>query len=172
MSLPVEQGTNLSLLAGSPRQQRSYQAMAYQKRRSISSLQNSRTKSNTAPSSADNGTTVSQSLFHLFKGYIGPGMLSLPWAISQLGIPVGFFAVFAMSSWSSYNCWTVVRAKRHMEAKQQISLKENDDMVSEEGSIVSENTNITYPDVGEWAYGRSFQSYVRWVKDSINHALP
>jgi len=109
-------------------------------------------------------TTVLQTFIHLVKGYIGVGLLSLPWAISQLGIPVGFFAVFIMSFWSSYNCWTVVRVKRYIEhQRHQVDDNDHDmiDRASEAGSVASSNTNITYPDVGEWAYGKTFHSYVR-----------
>ena len=44
-------------------------------------------------------TTVQQTFIHLLKGYIGPGMLSLPWAVSQLGIPVGCIGIFIMAFW-------------------------------------------------------------------------
>jgi len=107
---------------------------------------------------------VKETFLHLVKGYIGPGMLSLPWAVSQVGIPVGFISVFIMSLWSSYNCWTVVRVKRYIEhsrGKEQDDA--DDDKISETGSSVTTNTNITYPDVGEWAYGKTFQSYIRYV---------
>ena len=39
-------------------------------------------------------TTWMQSFLHLLKGYIGPGCLSLPWAVSQLGIASGAMACF------------------------------------------------------------------------------
>ena len=106
-------------------------------------------------------TTVKETFLHLVKGYIGPGMLSLPWAVSQLGVPVGFVSVFVMSFWSSYNCWTVVRVKRHIEHSRGKDDDIDDDKISDTGSSVTTNTNITYPDVGEWAYGKTFQSYVR-----------
>ena len=44
-------------------------------------------------------TTVAQTFVHLLKGYIGPGMLSLPWAVSQLGIPIGCLGIFIMACW-------------------------------------------------------------------------
>jgi hypothetical protein len=114
-------------------------------------------------------TTVCQTFIHLAKGYIGVGMLSLPWALSQLGLVFGVVAVFVMSFWSSYNCWTVVRVKRFIEGQRvgsngngdsSFSL-DNEAAVSETGSAATTNTNITYPDVGEWAYGKTFQKYVR-----------
>ena len=125
----------------------------------------SSTSSGLASSSSEHHlTTVPETFLHLVKGYIGPGMLSLPWAVSQLGIPVGFLAVFVMSYWSSYNCWTVVRVKRYIERSRGVSNNNNteeaDDEVSETASSVTTNTNITYPDVGEWAYGKTFQAYV------------
>uniref|UniRef100_A0A7S3KVF1 Amino acid transporter transmembrane domain-containing protein n=1 Tax=Amphora coffeiformis TaxID=265554 RepID=A0A7S3KVF1_9STRA len=112
--------------------------------------------------SEEHQTTVAQTFIHLVKGYIGVGLLSLPWAISQLGITVGFCAVFLMSFWSSYNCWTVVRVKRYIEhQRHQVEDDNMIDKVSDTGSVASTNTNITYPELGEWAYGRTFQSYVR-----------
>ena len=99
-------------------------------------------------------TTVKQTFIHLVKGYMGAGCLSLPWAISQLGIWPGVIALCLLSVWSSYNCWIVVKLKRYIERSQII-----DDTLSEP-STVTTNTNITYPDVGDWAYGRKFQSYV------------
>jgi hypothetical protein len=48
-------------------------------------------------------TTFWQTYIHLLKGYIGCGVLSLPWAVSQLGIPVGIAAIFGMAYWSSYS---------------------------------------------------------------------
>ena len=119
-------------------------------------------------------TTVLQTFIHLVKGYIGVGLLSLPWAISQLGVTFGFVAVFIMSFWSSYNCWTVVRVKRYIEhQRHRVDMPTTDncdrenglssDQASEAGSTSTVNTNITYPDLGEWAYGKTFQSYVRYV---------
>lgn len=114
------------------------------------------------------------------------GCLSLPWALSQMGIVGGVVSIFVMSLWTSYNCWIVVRLKRYMErnspsiphdiANQDESLtatKSNetnssigisseqmgqDGAASETGSRAS--TNITYPEVGEWAYGAQFEKYV------------
>lgn len=61
---------------------------------------------------APHQTTVWQTLIHLVKGYIGVGMLSLPWAFTQVGIPIGFAGVFVMSLWSSYNCFTGEMGRR------------------------------------------------------------
>lgn len=123
-------------------------------------------------------TTVLQSFIHLVKGFIGVGLLSLPWSISQLGVRVGVAAVFVMSYWASYNCWTVVRVKRYIEHQRLRVAVVNDnnnntsnngtteedttnDRASDAGSVATASTNITYPDLGEWAYGKTFQSYVR-----------
>ena len=57
-------------------------------------------------------TTPWQTYIHLVKGYVGPGCLSLPWAFSQLGVPLGVAATIALSILTSYNCWAVVRIKR------------------------------------------------------------
>jgi amino acid permease len=116
--------------------------------------------------SQEHKTTVWQTFIHLTKGYIGCGVLSLPWAVSQLGVPLGCTMIVLMSCWSSYNCWTVVKLKRFIERKN-VSVGNYvpqtsaiDDAASDTPSNVSNNTNITYPDVGEWAYGRQFNSYV------------
>ena len=104
--------------------------------------------------SAEHKTTVWQTFIHLTKGYVGVGVLSLPWAISQLGIPFGVIGCFIMAYWTSYNCWTVVLLKRYIEQTQGT---ENENEGSVEGSTV---TSVTYPDVGGWAYGKTFHSYV------------
>jgi hypothetical protein len=48
-------------------------------------------------------TTFWQTYIHLVKGYIGCGVLSLPWAVSQLGVPAGCVAIVALAYWSSYS---------------------------------------------------------------------
>lgn len=101
-------------------------------------------------------TTVWETFVHLVKGYIGAGCLSLPWAVSQLGMAGGIFAIFAMSYWSSYNCWIVVKLKRHIERANQV----DDKAASENASSVTTNTNVTYPTVGGFMYGDKFESYV------------
>mmetsp|Transcript_22577 Transcript_22577/g.39632 ORF Transcript_22577/g.39632 Transcript_22577/m.39632 type:complete len:706 (-) Transcript_22577:39-2156(-) len=115
-------------------------------------------------------TTYSQTLIHLIKGYIGCGILSLPWAASQLGIPLGVAGIVVMSLWSSYNCWTVVKLKRYIERTEEMIRPNQNDQQSDDGlsskgggstthSAVS-SSNITYPDVGEWAHGVDFQKYI------------
>jgi len=86
----------------------------------------------------------------------------------------GSLAVFTMALWSSYNCWTVVKLKRFIERTQNYAangntITANPDTGSihsgmnnnlETASGASSKTNLTFPDVGEWAYGTKFQSYV------------
>lgn len=97
--------------------------------------------------------------------------LSLPWAFSQLGIFYGVIAVFIMSFWSSYNCWTVVRLKRYIERSQAYNAGVGEPVTdtasvhsssknADASSVASSRTNLTFPDVGEWAYGATFQQYV------------
>eukprot|EP00550_Attheya_septentrionalis_P000699 CAMPEP_0198289276 /NCGR_PEP_ID=MMETSP1449-20131203/7516_1 /TAXON_ID=420275 /ORGANISM="Attheya septentrionalis, Strain CCMP2084" /LENGTH=580 /DNA_ID=CAMNT_0043987579 /DNA_START=95 /DNA_END=1837 /DNA_ORIENTATION=+ len=103
-----------------------------------------------------------ETFLHLLKGYLGAGCLSLPWAVSQLGLSWGCFGIFLMAWWTSYNCWTVVKIKRFILKTQLMRLNadQGDDDVSVESSAASNATSITYPDVGEWAYGKQFGSYV------------
>jgi amino acid permease len=160
---------------------------------------------------SDEKTTTWETFIHLLKGYVGPGCLSLPWAVSQLGATNGCCAIFVMAYWSSYNCWTIVKLKRHIiqereeiisvigtpvrtkdtsigysfpvtpsalnispkRLKRSVSanypsidiLQTDDRDESDVRSAISRrssttvNTNITYPEVGEWAYGSTFQSY-------------
>jgi len=117
-------------------------------------------------------TDTLETFLHLVKGYMGAGCLSLPWAVSQLGIIGGIVGIFALSLWSSYNCWSVVQLKRYMERTSHVpEAIPNNDTVSENGAdnnlddsametASQASTNITYPDVGEWAYGARFQKYV------------
>lgn len=104
-------------------------------------------------------TTYFQTYIHLLKGYIGCGVLSLPWAVSQLGISCGCLFIGIMALWSSYNCWTVVKLKRYIEKKNPAAPVDSD-AVSDTASSATTNTNITYPDVGEWAYGKRFENYI------------
>ena len=125
----------------------------------------------------EHGTTPWEAFFNLLKGYFGAGMLSLPWALSQLGVYYGVIAVCVMSFWSSYNCWTVVKLKRYIETQQAIQntvmtnnrlnaetasvhSNPNSSAALETASASSARTNLTFGDVGEWAYGATFQSYV------------
>jgi proton-coupled amino acid transporter len=68
---------------------------------------------------------------HLVKGYIGTGCLSLPWACLFTGIST----CILLCLWSSYNCQVVEQLKR-------------------------QSSVHTYPEVGEWAYGKKFKSFV------------
>jgi len=107
-------------------------------------------------------TTVFQTFVHLLKGYIGPGCLSLPWAVSQVGVVIGSLAIAIMSFWSSYNCWTIVKIKRHIEkinARNEAMNNPNDSESKSEVSSIASSA-LTYPEVGEWAYGETFQKFV------------
>lgn len=108
-------------------------------------------------------STVSQTFIHLFKGYIGPGCLSLPWAVSQVGFVYGSIAIAIMSFWSSFNCWTIVKIKRYIERSNLEAMRANiidgADTKSEGGSSMASSA-VTYPDVGEWAYGDKFEQFI------------
>ena len=58
------------------------------------------------------GTTQFQTCLHLLKGYIGTGVLSLPWVYSQLGISLGFFSTILVMIITSYNCLAMVSLKK------------------------------------------------------------
>jgi len=90
----------------------------------------------------DHKTTVWQTFVHLVKGYIGPGCLSLPWAMSQLGIIPGVLICFALAAWSSYNCWIVVKLKRKLMA--------GNNAITAGGMSCRQ---LTYPDVAGCMYG-------------------
>lgn len=104
-------------------------------------------------------TSASQTYIHLLKGYLGPGCLSLPWAVSQIGYLGGSIAICIMSLWSSYNCMTIVKIKRYI---QRVNMHNNTvaetESASQSSSIAS--SALTYPNVGEWAYGESFEKFV------------
>jgi len=86
------------------------------------------------------GTTPLQTFFAIFKGNVGPGCLSLPWAFSILGIPLGCAITAVITYLVSYNAWTLVRLKRTY-------LKDG-------------KRGVTYSDVGERAYGTKFRIVV------------
>jgi hypothetical protein len=54
-------------------------------------------------------TSSASTFIHLLKGYVGPGCLSLPWAVSQMGYLGGTLAIALVSFWTSYNCYTIVK---------------------------------------------------------------
>jgi hypothetical protein len=111
-------------------------------------------------------------LFFLQQNIIFPFEISLPWAVSQLGVLYGCFFIAIMCFWSSYNCWTVVKLKRHIERQMEAHnarLPENaaaagggetSSTGGETSSVASSRTALTFGDVGGWAYGNQFQSYV------------
>ena len=93
-------------------------------------------------------TTDLETVLHLFKGYMGAGCLSLPYAISQLGITGGIVAIAALSYWTSANCYTVVNIRRHMEKTGHATDNINKTTNDEDNDAVSEassRSSITYP---------------------------
>lgn len=100
-------------------------------------------------------TTATQTFIHLLKGYMGAGCLSLPWAVSQLGLFWGPLAIFTVSYWSSYNCWTIVQVKRFIEQENTEEADKNS-----VASSVTTNTQVTYAAVGAFFYGTQFETYV------------
>ena len=113
-------------------------------------------------------TTALQTFLHLAKGYIGPGCLSLPWAVSQLGIGFGCFACCFMGYWTSYNSWSVVRLKRirmrqiNEEGQPDTSSVHSGSQhsaIQYQGHQHPEHTHITYPQVVKWLYGKRFENF-------------
>ena len=96
-------------------------------------------------------TTARQAFVHLLKGYVGPGCLSLPWAVSQLGIVPGCLAIAAVAYWSSYNCWTVVQLKLLRMQQQQMQQQQQQSLSA--AQLNNNNTNITYPGLARWLWG-------------------
>lgn len=98
-------------------------------------------------------TSALDAWIQLTKAYIGPGCLSLPWAVSQLGLPVGTTVICVVAFWTSYNCWNVVALKRIiMRERQQQQLQTDPHHLQPH-----QHQQVTYPDVGEWAYNRKFK---------------
>jgi len=108
-------------------------------------------------------TNALETFIHLLKGYIGAGMLSLPWAVSQLGVVGGVLGIWTLSWWSSHNCYTVVSIKRYMERTTTTTTSTEDYLNPTNTTADDQNSetssNITYPHLGEWAYGVEFQKY-------------
>jgi len=104
-------------------------------------------------------TSAGQTYIHLLKGYLGPGCLSLPWAISQLGFLWGSIAIAVMSMWSSYNCMTIVKMKRYIERVNMHNTTVAETESRSESSSVASSA-LTYPNVGEWAFGENFERFV------------
>ena len=117
-------------------------------------------------------TTAWDAWIQLTKAYIGPGCLSLPWAVSQLGLPMGIMVVCIVSFWTSYNCWNVVSLKRIIMRERQQQQQHMTDGSDRNGQADGGGDNphhghhhhhhhnyhqVTYPDVGEWAYNHKFK---------------
>ena len=86
----------------------------------------------------------------------------MPWAVSQVGFVGGTIAIAIMSIWSSYNCWTIVKIKRYIERSNlqtnKASIIDGIETKSEGASSLASSA-LTYPDVGEWAYGDKFERF-------------
>ena len=107
-------------------------------------------------------TTSAQTFIHLLKGYVGPGCLSLPWAVSQMGYLGGTVVIALVSVWTSYNCYTIVKIKRYIE--QSNNMAENNSDGGGDGGTMKKSTSfsslLTYPDIGEWAFGETFEQFI------------
>lgn len=130
------------------------------------------------PQNNSQGTTAWQAFISLLKGYVGPGCLSLPLAISQLGIPLGTISVFVVSYWTSLNIWHVVELKRSYqdELEQAVPEAGSTGTISLDSPNHDETTthtfgtqqhrhhhqsiHISYPDVGHWLYGKRFARFL------------
>ena len=126
--------------------------------------------SHTTTNYNNNRTTPAQSFLHLVKGYIGPGCLSLPWAVSQLGIAWGCVACVGMAYWTSYNCWMLVRLKREL-LQQQQTVAEMTSHHEQQEPHNNNSTNVptqqqqhhvTYPHVSTWLYGPRMGQFTTW----------
>lgn len=114
------------------------------------------------------GTTAWQAFISLLKGYVGPGCLSLPWAISQLGLVVGTMSVFVVSYWTSLNIWHVVELKRAYQDELLCQEETDGTSIQEDHPETThafpqqqqQQPQITYPDVGHWLYGKRFAQFL------------
>ena len=97
------------------------------------------TNSNATGHDAHERTNALQTYLHILKGNVGPGCLSLPWAVSVLGIPLALMTILTLCCITSYNCWAVLRWKRrHM----------------------ADRRDVSYADLGQLAYGKRFRNFV------------
>lgn len=167
VAMTTEPGNEASPLLVSPTNAllRTYEAtlnsstVAAEKRRGIRRSSSRETMDTAAVDEVERPkTSDAESVLHLVKGYLGAGCLSLPYAVSQLGIPGGILSIFVLSYWTSSNCYTVVNIKRHMGRTSLLTTNNKHD--EQENEMSETSSNITYPDVGEWAYGTRFQAYV------------
>jgi len=118
----------------------------------------------TASSTTTPETTAWDAWIQLTKAYIGPGCLSLPWAISQLDIPFGCTAIMIVAVWTSYNAWNVVALKRvivkeRLAQRESLRQTQSTDNHHHHHHHHTHNAHIqvTYADVGEWAYNEEMK---------------
>jgi amino acid permease len=108
-------------------------------------------------------TSSASTFIHLLKGYVGPGCLSLPWAVSQMGYLGGTLAIALVSFWTSYNCYTIVKIKRYIERSNNDAIDNNNEnrgMKKSSSAISLASSALTYPDIGEWAFGETFEQFI------------
>lgn len=106
-------------------------------------------------------TSSASTFIHLLKGYVGPGCLSLPWAVSQMGYLGGTLAIALVSFWTSYNCYTIVKIKRYIERSHStIDNHEIRGMKKSWSAASLASSALTYPDIGEWAFGETFEQFI------------
>lgn len=106
-------------------------------------------------------TSAWTAYLHLVKGTVGPGCLSLPWAVSQLGPTIwwwpGCLCILVVALWTSYNCHTVVAladqySHHHSRCRRHTSHNSNNHHHHE--SINTNNTMaVTYPMLSRWLVG-------------------
>jgi len=105
-------------------------------------------------------TSSVSAFIHLLKGYVGPGCLSLPWAVSQMGYAGGTLAIAIVSFWTSYNCYSIVKIKKYIERSNMLEQEENGGMKKSSSATSLASSALTYPDIGEWAFGETFEQFI------------
>ena len=112
-------------------------------------------------------TSSGSTFVHLLKGYVGPGCLSLPWAVSQMGCVGGTIIIALVSFWTSYNCYTIVKIKLYIERSNNLAQDTHDNNDTIAGGIKKSSSStslassaLTYPDIGEWAFGETFEQFI------------
>jgi len=129
----------------------------------------SSSSSSEEPNADAHKTTPRQAFTHLLKGYVGPGCLSLPWAVSQFGngnrgISLGCLVIAAVAYWTSYNCWTVVQLKQQLvvllQQQQQQQQSNNPQPNNNNNSNSNNNNHVTFPGLARWLWGRRMERFL------------
>lgn len=101
-----------------------------------------------------NKTTELQAFLHLLKGYVGPGCLSLPWAVSQFGhtnaIPLGCAAIAVVALWTSGCGWMVVTLRRQYSTTHHHQQPQS---TTSTATTTNMSTTTTYPGLAGWLWG-------------------